>query len=94
VIYDAYVSYEYLKEMQEEKEKSRTKKEETNLVSQKPQKAFLGDQRPFMPFLILGPPFFPIIIFLSTTLLTGMTGISLHVLWPITSQNRRQFSLF
>ena len=33
VIYDAYVSYEFMKEMQEEKEKSRSKKEETNLVS-------------------------------------------------------------
>jgi hypothetical protein len=32
VIYDAYVSYEYMKEMQEEKEKSRSKKDETNHV--------------------------------------------------------------
>jgi hypothetical protein len=29
---------------------------------------------------------FPIILFLSTTLLTGMTNISLHVQWPLTSQ--------
>ena len=33
MIYDAYVSYEFMKAMQEEKEKSRSKKEETNLVS-------------------------------------------------------------
>ncbi len=33
MIYDAYVSYEFMKEMQEEKEKSRTKKEETNQVN-------------------------------------------------------------
>jgi hypothetical protein len=30
--------------------------------------------------------FFPIIIFLSTTPLTGMTSISLHMQWPLTSQ--------
>jgi hypothetical protein len=37
--------------------------------------------------LLLCPPFFPIIIFFwSTTLLTRMmTGISLHVQWPLTS---------
>jgi hypothetical protein len=39
---------------------------------------FFG-QQPLVP-LLYGPPFFPIIIFGSTTLLTGMTGISLH-LW-------------
>jgi hypothetical protein len=39
-----------------------------------------------VPLLLLSPPFFPIILFLSTTLLTGMTGISLHVKWPLTSQ--------
>jgi hypothetical protein len=39
-----------------------------------------------VPPLLLGRPFFPIILFLSTTLLTGTTGISLHVQWPLTSQ--------
>jgi hypothetical protein len=46
---------------------------------------FVG-QQPLVPFLLLGPPFFPIILFGSTTLLTGMTGISLHMQWPLTSQ--------
>jgi hypothetical protein len=31
-------------------------------------------------------PVYPIILFLSTTLSTGMTGISLHMQWPLTSQ--------
>jgi hypothetical protein len=30
--------------------------------------------------------FFPIFLFGSTTLSTGMTGISLHMQWPLTSQ--------
>jgi hypothetical protein len=38
--------------------------------------------------LLLGPSFFPIIIFLSTTLLTGTTGISLQVQWPLTSKSQ------
>jgi hypothetical protein len=46
---------------------------------------FFG-QRPLVPLLLLGPPFFLIILFGSTTLLTGMTGISLHMQWPLTSQ--------
>jgi hypothetical protein len=29
---------------------------------------------------------FPIILFGSTTLFTGMTGISLHMQWPLTSR--------
>jgi hypothetical protein len=33
-------------------------------------------QRPLVPLLLLGPRFFLIILFGSTTLLTGMTGIS------------------
>jgi hypothetical protein len=37
---------------------------------------FFG-QRTFVPLLLLGPPFYPVILFLSTTLLAGMTGISL-----------------
>jgi hypothetical protein len=37
---------------------------------------FLG-QRPLVPLLLL--------LFGSTTLLTGMTGISLHMQWPLTS---------
>jgi hypothetical protein len=32
------------------------------------------------------PPIFPIILFLATTLATGMTGISLHMQWPLTLQ--------
>jgi hypothetical protein len=43
-------------------------------------------QRPLVPLLLLAPPFFPIILFGSTTLLTGMTGNSLHMQWPLTSQ--------
>jgi hypothetical protein len=35
---------------------------------------------------VLGPPFF-IILFVSTTLLTGMTGISLPLQWPQASIN-------
>jgi hypothetical protein len=37
-----------------------------------------------VPLLLLGPPFFPDYSFWSTTLLTGMTGISLHMQWPLT----------
>jgi hypothetical protein len=40
-----------------------------------------------VPLLLLGPPFFLIILFLSTTLLTWMTGISLHAQWPLASQS-------
>jgi hypothetical protein len=40
-----------------------------------------------VPLLLLGPPFFPIILFGYKTLLTGMTGISLHMQWPLTSQS-------
>jgi hypothetical protein len=40
-----------------------------------------------VPPLLLGPPFFSDYSFFgSTTLLTGMTGISLHMQWPLTSQ--------
>jgi hypothetical protein len=46
---------------------------------------FLG-QQPLVPLLLLGPPIFPINLFGSTTLLTGMTSISLHMQWPPTSQ--------
>jgi hypothetical protein len=35
------------------------------------------------------PSIFPIILFLSTTLLTGMTGVSLN--WPLTSQSHGSF---
>jgi hypothetical protein len=50
--------------------------------------------------LLLGPRFFPIILFGSTTLLTGMTAISLHMQWPLTSplpgsvSQREQLVLF
>jgi hypothetical protein len=53
-----------------------------------------------VPLLLLGPQFFPIILFGSTTLLTGMTGISLHMQWPLTSQShggvsqRKQLDFF
>jgi hypothetical protein len=33
-----------------------------------------------------------IILFRYTTLLTGMTGISLHMQWPLTSQSHGSFS--
>jgi hypothetical protein len=32
------------------------------------------------------PSIFPIILFLSPTLFTAMTSISLHMRWPLTSQ--------
>jgi hypothetical protein len=37
------------------------------------------------------PSIFPIILFLSTTLLTGMTGSSLNMQWPLTSQSQDSF---
>jgi hypothetical protein len=51
-----------------------------------------GGQQPLVPLLLLGPNFFPIVLFGSTTLFTGMTGISLHMQWPLTSQLRGSFS--
>jgi hypothetical protein len=45
-----------------------------------------GGQRPLVPLLLLGLPFFSDYSFWSTTLLTGMTGNSLHMQWPLTSQ--------
>jgi hypothetical protein len=51
----------------------------------------LGHQ-PLVPLILLGLPFFPIILFGSTTLLTGMTGISLHMQWPLTSKAHGSFS--
>jgi hypothetical protein len=36
--------------------------------------------------------FFLIILFGSTTLLTGKTDISLHKQWPLTSQSHGSFS--
>jgi hypothetical protein len=38
-----------------------------------------GGSDPLFPFLLLIPPFFPSILYLSTILLTGMTGSSLHM---------------
>jgi hypothetical protein len=38
------------------------------------------------------PAFCPIIIFLSTTLLIEMTGISLHIQWLLTSQSHGSFT--
>jgi hypothetical protein len=54
---------------------------------------FFVGQWPLVPLLLLGPPFFPIILFGSTTLLTGMTGTSLHRQWPLTSQSAWQGKL-
>jgi hypothetical protein len=45
-------------------------------------KKYIFGQRPLVPLLLLCPPFFPIILFVSTTLLTGMTGNSLHIQCP------------
>jgi hypothetical protein len=47
-------------------------------------KCFFFGQRPLVPLTTVH--FFPIILFGSTTLLTRMTGSSLHVQWPLTSQ--------
>jgi hypothetical protein len=40
---------------------------------------FFFGQRPLVPLLLLGLPFFSNYSFWSTTLLTGMTSISLHM---------------
>jgi hypothetical protein len=40
-----------------------------------------------VPLLLFGPPFFHITLFL----VTGMTGISLHMQWPLTSQSHGSF---
>jgi hypothetical protein len=45
-----------------------------------------------VPLLLLSPPFLPIILFGSTTLLTGMTGISMRMQWPLTSQSHGSVS--
>jgi hypothetical protein len=44
-----------------------------------------------VPFLLIGPAFFLIILFLSNTLLTEMTGSSLHMQLPLTSQLHGSF---
>jgi hypothetical protein len=44
-----------------------------------------------VPLLLLGSPFFLIILFLSTTLLTGMTGLTMHIQWPLTSHPNSLF---
>jgi hypothetical protein len=46
-------------------------------IGSNPRQCFVfifGGHWPFVPLLLLGPPFFPIILFGSTTLLTGMMG--------------------
>jgi hypothetical protein len=54
---------------------------------------FWGVSDPFCAYLLLRcPPFFPLIRFVPNTLLTGMTGISLHMQWPLTSQSHGSFS--
>jgi hypothetical protein len=50
------------------------------------------DSNPF--YLSSALHFFPIILFLYTTLVTGMTGISFHMQWPLTSQSRGSLSQF
>jgi hypothetical protein len=52
---------------------------------------FFGGQH-HLVHLPLSPPFFLIILFVSTTLLTGMTGISLHVQWPLIFSRMAVFS--
>jgi hypothetical protein len=42
-------------------------------------KVVFWGKRPLVPLLLLGLPFFSDYSFRSTTLLTGMTGISLHI---------------
>jgi hypothetical protein len=49
-------------------------------------KLYFFGQRTLVPLLLLRPQFFPIILFGFTTLLTRMTGKSLHMQWPLTSQ--------
>jgi hypothetical protein len=45
--------------------------------------------RALVPLLLLGPPIFPnYLLFLSTTLLIVMIGISLHTQQPPTSQSQ------
>jgi hypothetical protein len=51
----------------------------------------VGCQQPLVPIPLLGPPFFPNILFLSTTLLAGMTGVSWHIQWPLNSQSHGSF---
>jgi uncharacterized membrane protein YhfC len=53
---------------------------------QKPKQVFLVSD-PLCLFSSLAHHCFPIILFWTTTLLTGMTGISLHIQWPLTSQS-------
>jgi hypothetical protein len=48
-------------------------------------------QQPLVPLLLLGPTFFLILLFVSTTLLTGMTRISLHMQWSLTDQSHGSF---
>jgi hypothetical protein len=52
---------------------------------------FLSGQQPLVPFLLLGHLFSPIILFLSPPLLTRITGSSLHMQWPLTSQSHSSF---
>jgi hypothetical protein len=54
---------------------------------------FLGGGRGKQPLVPLPwPSIFPIILYKSTTLLTGMTSISLQMQWPLTSQLHGCFS--
>jgi hypothetical protein len=56
---------------------------------------FLGGQRPLVALLLLSPSFFSDYSFWvhhPTTLLTGMTGNSLHMQWPLTSQSHGSVS--
>jgi hypothetical protein len=50
-------------------------------------------KRLLVPLLLLGPPFFPDYSFwVHQTLLTRMTGISLLIKWPLTSQSHGNVS--
>jgi hypothetical protein len=52
--------------------------------------SFFG-QQPLVPFPPPQSSIFSIIPFLSATLLTKMTGSSLHMQWPLTSQSHGSF---
>jgi hypothetical protein len=53
----------------------------------------VGGQQPLVRLLLPGPPFFLMILLLSTTLSTWMSGISLHMQWPLYSQREQFLSL-
>jgi hypothetical protein len=54
---------------------------------------FVGSATPCASLTPRPSSFFPLFFFLSTTLSTRMTGISLHMQWSLTSQSHGIFSL-